>query len=238
MGAVALRAPRRHRRRVVRSLSVVLIVAGALLLVDVLVTVLWQEPVSALFTTLRQQSLASNLGTLERLAPSAAEARALNRLSDEQARIVYLAGQESRTVGEGQAIGRIVIPRLHVDFVMVAGTSTSDLEGGPGLYQQTRFPGVPGTTAIAGHRTTFLAPFRHIDELTAGDQIILQMPYANLVYTTVGTHVVAPADVGVVSENGTSRLVLSACTPLFSAADRIVAVAQLTQEIPRGAALS
>jgi len=125
-------------------------------------------------------------------------------------------------------VGRIRVPHIGASFVVVKGTSTSDLHGGPGIYPQTRFPGVPGTTAIAGHRTTYLAPFRHIDALRRGDVIVLDMPYGRFTYTVEGHRIVGPTDLGVIDPVGYDRLVLSACTPLYSAAQRIVVFARLT----------
>jgi len=85
-----------------------------------------------------------------------------------------------------------------------------------------------GTTAIAGHRTTYLAPFRHIDALRRGDVIVLDMPYGRFTYTVEGHRIVGPTDLGVIDPVGYDRLVLSACTPLYSAAQRIVVFARLT----------
>jgi sortase A len=134
-------------------------------------------------------------------------------------------------------VGRIVIPRINASFVVVKGTGTEELKSGPGIYPQTSFPGVAGTTAIAGHRTTFLAPFRHIDSLKDGNRILLYMPYAHFTYTVVGHEVVAPSDFRAAVDNvGYSRLVLSACTPVFSAAKRLLVFAHLTRTVPVGAA--
>ena len=119
---------------------------------------------------------------------------------------------------------------------MVKGTGTSELESGPGIYSETAFPGVPGTTAIAGHRTTWLAPFRHIDALRPGQPIVLEMPYARFTYRVIGSRVVLPTDVSVLDPVGYSRLVLSACTPLFSASHRLIVFARLTSTAPLGAA--
>ena len=69
-----------------------------------------------------------------------------------------------------------------LDIVVVQGTDTASLEKGPGHYPETPFPGQGGTVGIAGHRTTYLAPFRHIDSMEVGDPIVLKMPYANFVY--------------------------------------------------------
>jgi len=140
-----------------------------------------------------------------------------------------------RKLHDGQAAGRILIPKIGADFVVVKGSDPADLRKGPGLYDDTPFPGVPGTTAIAGHRTTYLAPFRHVDELRAGNTIVLEMPYATLTYSVQGTKIVEPQDLGVIARRSYDRLVLTACHPLFSAAQRIVVFARLIRTVPKGA---
>jgi sortase A len=227
--------PQRRRRRgkasrrAWRALSVVLVLAGVLALVDAGVTLVWQEPFSALYAKLRQDHLSGTLRAVERAAPTPLERRALARLPDERRRVAFLARELERHSAEGSAVGRIVIPRIGASFVVVKGTSTSALESGPGIYSETRFPGVGGTTAIAGHRTTYLAPFRHVDALQRGNRILLNMPYAHFTYTVTAERVVAPTDVrAAVGNVGYSRLVLSACTPLFSAAKRLLVFARLT----------
>jgi sortase A len=121
----------------------------------------------------------------------------------------------------------VVIPAIDLDIVMVQGTDTSDLTQGPGHYASTPLPGQPGTTAIAGHRTTYLAPFRHLDALEEGDLVEIEMPYATFDYRVQGTRVVEPTDVGILHDVGYQRLVLTACHPLYSASERIVAFARL-----------
>jgi sortase A len=233
----ALLTRRPHRRRVWRGLSIALILMGALVLVDAGVTLVWQEPLSALYAKYRQNRLSGTLHAAERAAPTPVEQRALASLPDERRRIAFLAGELQRHAGDGSAVGRILIPRIGASYVMVKGTDTSDLESGPGIYSETSFPGVAGTTAIAGHRTTYLAPFRHVDALRKGSRIMLNMPYAHFTYTVIGERVVAPTDVrAAVGEVGYSRLVLSACTPLFSAAKRLLVYARLTRTVPVGAA--
>jgi sortase A len=83
---------------------------------------------------------------------------------------------------------------------------------------------------IAGHRTTYLAPFRHIDSMKRGDRIVLEMPYATIVYRVQKTEIVDPTDVGVVKYVGYERLVLSACHPLYSAAQRFIVFARAVGE--------
>jgi sortase A len=218
-------------------LAVLLIAAGTLALADGVVTLLWQEPVSALLAKLRQDHLSSELAKVEAAPPTTAEERALSAIADQRQRIAYLAGALQHTTADGRPIGRIAIPSIGVNFVMVNGTSTSDLESGPGFYRETTYPGIDGTTLVAGHRTTYLAPFRHIDGLRKGNTIRLDMPYARFTYTVVGHRVVAPTAVRTATADvGYSRVVLSACTPLFSAAKRLLVFARLTRAEPRGAA--
>lgn len=224
-------------RRAVHGLAVVLIVSGALALVDAGLTLVWQEPISAIYAKLRQDHLSGALRKVERAAPTAGERRTLASLAEQSARIAFLAGELRRHTRQGSPVGRIQIPRIGASFVVVNGTSTAALESGPGVFPETKFPGVAGTTAIAGHRTTFLSPFRHIDALSRGNSILLKMPYADFTYTVIGHRVVAPTNVqAAVAGVGYSRLVLSACTPLFSAAKRLLVYARLTRTVPRGAA--
>jgi sortase A len=236
-----------HRARDVRggrarrALSWVLIVLGTLALVDGAVTLLWQEPISALFAHLEQDRLSGALDRLEHARPTSTERERLARIAGDRERVRFLARELELHAPEGTPVGRIRIPRIGVDFVIVKGTATADLRRGPGVYMRrdyprVRFPGLPGTSVIAGHRTTYLAPFRHIDALRRGDEIELEMPYARLTYRILGARVVRPDDVGAaVDRVGYTRLVLSACTPLFSAAERILVFARLTRTVARGA---
>jgi sortase A len=231
--------PRRRSsrpQRALRALAVLLIAAGALALLDAGITLLWQEPFSALYAKLRQDHLSGTLAKVEAQEPSAQEERRLVDLSGVRERVAYLAGSLEGHARNGSPVGRIEIPRIGASFVVVKGTGTSDLESGPGIYSETVFPGMAGTTAIAGHRTTYLAPFRHIDMLRRGNLIALNMPYAHFTYRVTEKRVVAPTDVtAAVGNVGYSRLVLSACTPLFSAAKRLLVYARLVRTEPVGA---
>jgi sortase A len=224
-------------RRALRALSTALMVVGALALLDAGITLVWQEPLSALYAKLEQDHLSGVLRKVETASPTTVERRRLALLSDQRRRIAYLARELQRHAAPGSPVGRIEIPRIGANFVVIDGTGVEELEQGPGIYPETRFPGRGATTAIAGHRTTWLAPFRHIDALRRGDRIALDMPYAHFLYTVVGHRVVAPTDVAAaVGDVGYSRLVLSACTPLFSAAKRLLVFARLTSTTPVGAA--
>lgn len=223
-------------RHGLRAFSTVLIMAGVLLIADAAVTFVWQDPLSALYADQAQSSLDSQLGRLGRTQPTGLELRALRTLADESRRIAFLARLLRRTAKPGQAIGHIDIPKIRARFAVVEGTATADLTKGPGHYPDTSLPGLPGTVAIAGHRTTFLAPFRHIDRLRHGDRIVLDMPYGRFTYRVQRLRIVLPTATWITRAVGYDRLVLSACHPLYSASHRIVAFARLIDTQARGAA--
>ncbi len=129
-------------------------------------------------------------------------------------------------VGEG--LTRLKIPKLGVDVLVVEGTTPAALRAGAGHYPETPLPGERGTVAIAGHRTTYGAPFRRIDELERGDRIELRMPYGRFTYRVEDTRIVPPTATWVTRRVGHDRLVLTACHPLYSAAQRIVVFARET----------
>ena len=223
-------------RSVLRGLSTVLIVGGALLIVDVGLTLAWQEPLSALYARITQNQLSEDLRKLEEAPPTELEKRALQHLPTQRRRIAFLARSMRRRAKPGTAVGRIRIPHIHANYVLVAGTDTASLRKGPGIYEQTPFPGAPGTTGIAGHRTTYLAPFRRINHLRRGNYIVITMPYAQLSYRVEKRRIVTPDSLWVIKRVSYDRLVLSACHPLYSAAKRIVVFARLVSFVPRGAA--
>ena len=99
------------------------------------------------------------------------------------------------------------------------------------------FPGLAGTTAIAGHRTTYLAPFRHIDELRKRRRDLADDALRRFIYTVRRTRVVAPNNVDAACTRSAARGSCSPpATPLFSAAQRILVFARLTGDVPLGAA--
>jgi sortase A len=197
-------------RRAIRMLSSVLIVAGALMLLDAGLTVVWQEPVSAVYGRINQGKLDGDLKQLETAKLPPLERRALQALPDPKRRLAFLARSLKRRAKDGQAVAKVRIPKIGANYVVVDGTDADDLRKGPGLYPQTPFPGAGGTTAIAGHRTTYGAPFR--------------------------LQIVKPTALWVINRVSYDRLVLSACHPLYSAAKRIIVFARLTDAQPRGTA--
>jgi sortase A len=220
----------------VRALATAAMVIGALGVADGVAALVWQEPITALAASRAQHHLAQELSTLESRAPSPSQLRELRTVPDAAPRAALAARRLRTTVADGDPVGRIVLPTLDRSFVMVAGDGTADLRKGPGLYSGTPFPGENGTTAIAGHRTTYGAPFRKINELKTGDRIELRMPYGTFTYAVTGRKIVQPSDVDVVHRRGPG-LVLSACHPVYSAAQRIVVFAKQVRFAPDRRAL-
>ena len=201
-----------------RALAVALMLAGALALADAALTLAWQEPVSALRARGEQPRLRAELRALALAMPSPSGAQ-------RRAAIEASARALRRRTRDGSAVARLHIPRIGLDAVVVRGTRPGDLKRAPGLLDAAALPGEPGTAAIAGHRTTYGAPFRHIDRLRRGDRLTVATPYGTFRYAVEGTRIVDPGDVRVLRTVGHSRLVLTACHPLFSAARRIVVYA-------------
>jgi sortase A len=220
-------------RRIGHILAIALITAGLVVLADVGLTLAYKEPVSSIYGQIQQDQAADQLSELEANFPTPADRRALRGVKDLKARVSILARRFGRQVGSGDAIGRIIAPDMDgLNAVVVEGTDTADLRKGPGHFPETPFPGERGTVGVAGHRTTYLAPFRHIDSMERGDPVTLEMPYATFVYRVQRTDVVDPGDHEVVDPVGYERLVLSACHPLYSAAQRYIVFARLSRIRP------
>jgi sortase A len=239
--------PRTTRLRALRpGLPALLVAAGALAVGDAVATVVWQEPVSALWAAREQHALQSDLQKLDEqyaTPPTATPQDQSGATAQQQAapetprdRARALASTLDRRTTAGKPLGELRISRIDAKYVVVQGTRASSLSKGPGHYAGTALPGQPGTVGIAGHRTTYGAPFRHIDALRRGDAITLTMPYGRYVYRVTQTRIVKPSDASSLRATGTDRLTLTACHPLYSAAKRIVVIATLTGFTPRGAA--
>jgi sortase A len=216
---------RSRRRRIIRACATAAMVIGLLAIAEGVVTLVWQEPVTAIAAARTQHRLAQQLSDIETKTPAPAQLQELRKQPDVAARAKVAARRLRASAANGDPVGRIVFPTLDRHYVLVDGDDSADLRKGPGLYDGTPFPGQGGTTAIAGHRTTYLAPFRHIDELHQGDRIQIEMPYGTYTYAVTGQRIVRPQDVDVVDRPGPG-LVLTACHPVYSAAQRIVVFAR------------
>jgi sortase A len=214
-------------RTLLRQVSTILILAGLLLLADVGLTLLWQEPVSAIYAKYRQDALADDLDKLSVPDLAPAEKKALDRLPLDKDRAAFLARALKRRTTPGDAVGRVRIPEIGLSTVVVEGTDGGSLRRGPGHYPETPLPGIRGTVAVAGHRTTYGAPFRDLDKLEKRDEVVVEMPYGHFVYRIEESRIVEPTATWVTKRVGYDRLVLTACHPKYSAAQRIVIFARL-----------
>src|ERR671918_1348705 len=181
-----------------------MMVSGVLLISDAVVTLAWQEPVSAYFSERQQVKLEK-------------------ALVDPPARVVR------KEPLRGDALGKLLMPAIGVSEYVVEGTDADNLRKGPGHYPSTPLPGERGTSAIAGHRTTYGAPFRRLDDLRPGQPVAVDLPYGRFVYRVERIRIVDDQDLSVLRRVGYDRLVLTACHPLYSAADRVVAFARFVR---------
>jgi sortase A len=149
----------------------------------------------------------------------------------------------------GDPVGYISIPAIGSNWWYVQGDDLAYLRDGPGHFPTTSWPGQSGNAALAGHRTTYGAPFHRIDELVPGDEILIEtlqgefryeiipiseledMPIADTSEPDSAHFIVNPDDTWILDDYGDDRLTLMACHPKYSAAQRIIVVARLTGEV-------
>jgi len=221
-------------------------VAGAATVVWALVVWRWEDPFTALYTLYEQHRLAQSYDRRARAFTGESPVRLVfaghartgsahsaQATTAAEAKAVAADARRYRLEShEGDPLGRIVVPHLGLDMVFVDGTASSSLEHGPGRALQTFMPGENRLVYIAGHRTTFLAPFAHIDALRRGDSVRLELPYATFVYRVTG-HVIVPAtDLAVLRSGPSELLALQACHPRFFATHRYIVYARPVEVIP------
>jgi sortase A len=142
----------------------------------------------------------------------------------------------------GDAVGRLEIPSIGVDYIVSEGVDLATLESGPGHFPQTPLPGQPGNAAIAGHRATYDAPFNLLDELSPGDEVTVTTVQGTFNYEVLpqpsaapggagdplGYYLVAPTAVEILDDKGDNRITLMGCHPRYGSTQRIVVEARLT----------
>ena len=221
-------------RRLSRIAGAILAVAGLGLLVWVLVVWRWQDPFTALYTHWKQHQLSQ---AYERRFSAYEPAQLRQNEVSVSARTKVIA-REARLYrihsGRGQAIGRIRVPRLDLNMILVNGTDHNSLTKGPGRDRRTYMPGEGQLIYIAGHRTTYLAPFAHIERLRSGDAVTLDVPYATFRYRVFKHRIVGAHEMSVLRSHGVEVVELQACHPRFFASQRYIAYARLVRVEPRG----
>jgi sortase A len=216
----------------VHLLGTLLAVAGVLTLGWALLVWQWQDPFTALYTTWKQHQLASQYDKRARTFTTTISGPTVKA---ERASIAREAKRYRVSSKRGQVIGRIRVPRMGINMLLVNGTDHDTLKKGPGRDGRTFMPGENRLVYIAGHRTTYLAPFSHIDRLRRGDRVTIEVPYATFIYAVTRHRIVKSTDLSVLRSPRHELVELQACHPRFFATHRYIAYAKLLRVEPRGA---
>jgi len=217
--------------RFTRFAGALLIAAGVLTLAWVVVVWRWEDPFTALYTHLQQSKLSHSYG--RKVENYRAPAPRGNLAAIEHT-IEREATRYRGTLRTGDAVGRIRIGRIGLDMVVVQGTDHNTLKKGPGHYPGSGLPGQGHLVYVAGHRTTYLAPFAYIDDIRVGDYVAFDVPYGQFTYRVTRHYVVASNDVAALRDHGHELLRLQACHPRFFATHRYLVDAKLVSFTPRG----
>ena len=214
-------------RRTLRISSTLMMLAGALLLVWAVVVWQWGDPLTGAYTRWEQRQLSSSFDrALRAPAPGRVTAPAGEPPPPRAAAVPTLAGRFWRTTDAGDPVARLTIDRLGLRVIVVKGTDTGSLRKGPGLDGRTFLPGQGKLVYIAGHRTTYGAPFGDIDRLRKGDSVRLELPYGRFDYVVTGHRIVKATDLSVLRSPGHEVLALQACHPRFFATERYIVYAR------------
>ena len=218
-------------RRLTRIVGTVMIVAGVGFLVWALTVWQWQDPFTAALNRLEQRELSRDFDRQLDEGGAALPAASVETLRDSLPRAAAAWRQRS---GRGDAVARIRVPALGLSRIVVEGTDHDSLKRGPGRYAGSAMPGEGELVYVAGHRTTYGAPFSRIDHLHKGDRISLELPYATFDYAVTGSRIVGASQTSVLNSKGHEQLVLQACHPRFFASHRYLVYAKPVRVTPRG----
>ena len=211
-------------RWVLRGTGILLAVLGALVLVWALAVWQWQDPITLVLNKRAQSELSSAYAVRVEREQPLLRPRPLAKTAPSQAK---LAAAYRKRTEPGEPVGRLTVPRMDLRVMVVYGTDTETLKNGPGLDPSTGFPGQNFLTYVAGHRTTYGAPFSDIDKLRPGDKITFEVPYGTYRYEVVGHRIVRDDQIEVLKGRGREELALQACWPRFFASHRYIAYAKL-----------
>jgi sortase A len=218
-------------RRALGWLGTLMIVAGALTLAWAVLVWRWQDPFTAAYTHWQQGRLASQFD--RKIAEFTPDTDGKS-LAATRIQIAHEAARYRKSLHAGDAIGRITIGAIGLKVIVVQGTDHESLKKGPGHYAGSALPGQGKLVYVAGHRTTYLAPFSHIDALKPGDFVTVDLPYASFKYVVARHRIVAATDVSVLRSPGHEVLILQACHPRFFATHRYLVYATPVAVTPRG----
>jgi sortase A len=218
-------------RRLTRILGTLLIAAGVLTLAWVVVVWRWEDPFTAVYTHFEQARLSH---AYEQRAASYRPRLSRGGLASVEQQVAAEARDYRRSLRRGDAVGRLRIGRIGLKMVVVQGTDHETLKQGPGHYVGSGLPGEGHLIYVAGHRTTYLAPFAWINTIRVRDYIRFEVPYGTFTYRVTRHYVVAENDVDVLRDHGAEVLRLQACHPRFFASHRYIVDAKLVAVVPRG----
>src|SRR5215208_5763115 len=213
-------------RRFARILGTLLIVAGLGTLAWAVTVWQWQDPFTAAVNRLEQRELSRDLDRRFAGAAPDESTAAASDPAEVRRRLAHAAARWRAESGRGAAVARLRISRLGLSAVVVNGTDHDTLKRGPGRYLGSAMPGEGQLVYIAGHRTTYGAPFSRIDRLRKGDRVTLELPYGTITYAITGHRIVAADDLSVLESKGHEQLILQACHPRFFASHRYLAFAK------------
>jgi sortase A len=220
-------------RRLLRILGTLMIVVGLAGLAWAFVVWRWQDPVTAIYTHLEQRQLSSGYERVveefdrRRPPPTTAAPNPAGRVRADARRF-------RKSLGRGEPVGRLRVPRLGLSMMVVNGTDHDSLTKGPGRYLGSFMPGEGQLVYIAGHRTTYSAPFSRIESLRRGDPVSVELPYGTFQYRITRSVIVPATALEVLRSHGREVLALQACHPRFFASQRYIAYARPVSFLPRG----
>ena len=215
-------------------LGTLLLVIGLGVLAWAATVYLWKDPFTTAYTAYEQRRLASNLDENFESWQPAPVPKPVSRPTPTPKPIPKpkhddLSREAKRfrlASDNGDAIARLRVPRLDLNLVVVNGTNASDLRRGPGRHEDTFMPGEGKIVYVAGHRTTYGAPFSDINQLDVGDTITVELPYGSVEYRVTSHRIVDDNDLTVLKSHGREELVLQACHPRFFASQRYLVYAR------------
>jgi sortase A len=236
------------KHKILRYLGIALIVIGIIIISYPFYTNFVMKRREADILNSWQNQVVS--GTTAQTGTAETTAGSSTQVTDESGNIIQSQttqsadqSQSSETTSGGQPaqsqqvipgeLFKITIPKINLSKVGYEGTNIPSLKRGPGHYIGTPMPGEPGTCVIAGHRTTYGAPFNRVDQLVNGDQIIIEtidnIQFIQFTYLVTGKLEVLPNDLSALKQTEYASLILTTCTPKFYATRRLLVFAKLAE---------
>jgi sortase A len=218
-------------RQLTRLVGTLVVVVGLGTLGWAVLTWQWEDPFTSVYTQLEQRKLTERY---ERRAAEFTRESAAPVASISAASIRRQARRYRTLMGKGAPLGRMRIPRVGLNMIFVNGTDEQTLKRGPGRYLGSFMPGEGELVYVAGHRTTYSAPFADIDALRPGDRVTLEVPYGRFEYKIVRSVIVSATATDVLRSRGREVLALQSCHPRFFATKRYIAYAEPVAVTPPG----